>query len=266
MLWQPWWEGTLSAFSFLNPLRPRRRVLFSVCRVQFFPLLNPKPQFFYEPQLQGPRHKISASVSRSDLLSSIYVYFITEQEESVLVCGKGHISVSRPWWTEIQKVIKLSLWKCLLLDYKYYEFILLLLPWIKTHQVQLSLVPLFDTALPVCKFSFKLAARVFLSTLSQLQLLSLFSAQLIALCQLNWDFCQELWFSWVPWRRWYCFKHKSFFRSGGDRQSQTLFPDFPNCTGQFSKSWGAWRISFLLIFMRDYIYIYLFFFEEYNLK
>lgn len=74
----------------------------------------------------------------------------------------------------------------------------LFLPWIKTHQVQLSLVPLSDTALPVCKFSFKLAARVFLSTLSQLQLLSLFSAQLIGLCQPNWNFCQELWFYECP--------------------------------------------------------------------
>lgn len=194
---QPWWEWALGAFSCLNPLRPRRRVLFSVCRVQFS-LLNHKPQFFYEPRLQGLQHKISASVTRSDLLSSIYVYFITEQEGSGLVCGKGHFSVSRLWWTEIQKVIKLSLWKSLLLEYKYYEFIPFFLPWIKTHQVQLSLVPLSDTALPVCKFSFKLAARVFLSTLSQLQLLSLFSAQLIGLCQPDRNFCQELWFSEYP--------------------------------------------------------------------
>lgn len=110
--------------------------------------------------------------------------------------------------------------------------------------MQLSLVPLSDTALPVCKFSFKLAERVSLSTLSQLQLLSLLSAELIALCQLNWNFCQELWFSWVPWSRWYCFKRKSFFRHGGDRQSQTLFSDFPNCTGQFSKSWGCEGLVF----------------------
>jgi len=55
-------------------------------------------------------------------------------------------------------------------------------------------------ALPVCKFPFKLVDSVFLSTLSQLQLLSLFSAELIGLCQLNrifvinWDFteCPEL--------------------------------------------------------------------------
>lgn len=120
MLCQPWWEGALSAFSCLNALRPRRRVLFSVCRAQFSPLSNQKPQFFYGPQLQGLQHKISASVTRSDLLSSIYVYFMTKQEGSVLVCGKGRFSVSRPWWTEIQRVIKLSLWKCLLLEYKYY--------------------------------------------------------------------------------------------------------------------------------------------------
>lgn len=62
------------------------------------------------------------------------------------------------------------------------------------------LVLLFDMGLPVCKFPFKLVDSVFLSTLSQLQLLSLFSAELIGLCQLNrifvinWDFteCPEL--------------------------------------------------------------------------
>lgn len=123
MLCQPW-EGALGAFSCLNPPKPRRRVLFSVCRVQFFPLWDHKPQFFHEPQLQGLQHKISASVTRSDLLSSIYVYFITGQEGSGLVCGKGHLSVSRLWWTKIQKVIKLPLWKSLLLEYRFYEFIL----------------------------------------------------------------------------------------------------------------------------------------------
>lgn len=51
--------------------------------------------------------------------------------------------------------------------------------------------------LPVCKFSFKLVDWVFLSTLSQLQLLSLFLAELIGLCQLNrilvinWDFIEH---------------------------------------------------------------------------
>lgn len=145
-----------------------------------------------------------------------------------------------------------------------HSFFFFFLPWIKPHQVQLSLVPLSDTALPVCKFSFKLAERVSLSTLSQLQLLSLFSAELIALCQLNWNFCQELWFSWVPWSRWYCFKRKSFFRHGGDRQSQTLFSDFPNCTGQFSKSWGREGLVFPS-FLWGIICIF-FFLEEYNLK
>lgn len=119
-----------------------------------------------------------------------------------MVCDKVHFSASRHWWNKIQRASTLSLWKGL----SYYgasirtSFIFFLLLELENTKCSYLLVLLFDMALPVCKFPFKLVDSVFLSTLSQLQLLSLFSAELIGLCQLNrifvinWDFteCPEL--------------------------------------------------------------------------